>query len=546
MNRHISFKLMGIWVGALTFGSAIGLAQLPDHPIITEVYNNPPGANDGPVGRDLTNAHQEFIELYLPTLADLSLSLNKDALNLTFYEVEGDSNSSGNTLVNYRFDLPTFDLDPSNGITPGAIQRPPSGIVVLGWVDYVGAPPTGLAGTPTSRVALVNDGITSTGGAYVFVAINGHHFLAAPGPGGGGTANFPTLTAESLIHMPNEASSGIYQNGAGAFLLVNRDDPGYVQLFDDKDTANVPPGTTTNANPSLATGTVLFTTALLDGLAGNDHTDFDVLCQPFAVSPGNTELDLLAVLPFGGAFSLLVPQIDEGDNARQTRSLGGGYARRFIDVSKTTETLLPDDPVADAVNAYQLVRNNGPFYPTPGRAILTTSPPELGVAIDAEQSFDVLAQTVGRPGLLTANMGGSTFNVAVSGGSSTNPAVATFSAGAVTSGVAAQTFAFPTVTITPAGSAVAGQTASAVVTVSATGDPTTINPIQSSTITARVINPTTGLDALGFPFQATVFAAVQGIVSDPGGIPVANEFRLTDLAAYLAAQPDVQALDTQG
>ncbi|MFQ5413397.1 MAG: hypothetical protein ACE5E6_02965, partial [Phycisphaerae bacterium] len=111
-------------------------AQVPDHPIITEVYNNPDGLSDGPIGRDPANEHQEFIELYLPPAANLAPGLNKDALNVTFYEVEGDLSSSGIALVNYRFDLPTFDLDASNGVTAGAVLRPASGVVVLGWVDY--------------------------------------------------------------------------------------------------------------------------------------------------------------------------------------------------------------------------------------------------------------------------------------------------------------------------------------------------------------------------------------------------------------------------
>ena len=142
----------GVFTAAVLCDSA---TALPNHPIITEVYTDPPGANDGPVGRDPSNFDQEYIEIYLPPMGNLDPTINPDALRLTFYEVEGDFTSSGLGLVNYRFDLPMFDLDLSNGITPGAIPRPASGVVVLGWVDYVGDPPTGLAGTPSSRVGLV-------------------------------------------------------------------------------------------------------------------------------------------------------------------------------------------------------------------------------------------------------------------------------------------------------------------------------------------------------------------------------------------------------
>ena len=163
-------------IAAAVFSDRV--VALPNHPIITEVYTDPPGATDGPVGRPPSNEHQSFIEIYLPPASALSAALapSADAMNLTFYEVEGDTTSSGIELVNYRFDLPTFDLDPSNGTTSGAIARPSSGMVVLGWVDYVGAPPTGLAGSPSTRIGLVNGGITSQPSGYTFIAINGNSF----------------------------------------------------------------------------------------------------------------------------------------------------------------------------------------------------------------------------------------------------------------------------------------------------------------------------------------------------------------------------------
>ena len=81
---------------AVVLGTALATAwsdvnaQLPDHPIITEVYTDPVGLTDGPVGRDPANLHQEFIEIFLPPPSALAPGINKDALRLTLYEVEGD------------------------------------------------------------------------------------------------------------------------------------------------------------------------------------------------------------------------------------------------------------------------------------------------------------------------------------------------------------------------------------------------------------------------------------------------------------------------
>ena len=86
---------------------------------------------------------------------------------------------------------------------------------------------------------------------------------------------------------------------------------------------------------------------------------------------------------------------------------------------------------------------------------------------------------------------------------------------------------------------------SAEVTLTATnssgGDPAVLFPIQTITATARVLNPSTGSDEHGQPFQTTIYVAVLGLVSDPG---VLNEFLDTSLADYLATQPDVSELDT--
>ena len=184
-------------------------AQVPTHPIITELFLNPVG-NDGPVGRSNGNAHQEFIEIYLPAALDLEPGLSKDALNLTLYAVEGDFTSPARGHVDWRIDLPTFDLDSSNGITPSAVERPSSGVVVLGWLDYLGDPPIDLAGTPATRQPLVNQGQPPVD--FTFVAINGNQF--------GGTTNFPTPLAISFLDLVAHPYGGVFDNGSGAVLLM--------------------------------------------------------------------------------------------------------------------------------------------------------------------------------------------------------------------------------------------------------------------------------------------------------------------------------------
>ncbi|GEM_PF-2226423 len=509
-------------------------AQLPNHPVITEVYTDPNGLDDGPFCRDPANLHQEYIEIYLPPSASLSPSLNKDALKLTFYEVEGDSTSGGLGLINYRFDLPTFDLDPSNGTTAGAIARPSSGVVVLGWVNYTTTAPVVLAGTPSTRLAMINGGITTTGGAYTFIAINGAQ--------GTGTTNFPVPAAENKIDMPAEACSGLIQNGSSAYLLVNRDSPDYVMLCDDAHAVECPAG----SNPNLANDLVgLDTPALLDGLAGNDHGKFLVIEQPYATPTGD-EIDLETVLPLGGAFSLLVAQVPESDSSTSYPGIANGYARFYVNVPKTTETVASDNPVTDATAAYRHIRNNGPFFPTPGRAVLTTTAPELGVAVGAEHMVEVLFQTTGRPGVLAANVGGNyPINLSTAAGVSSNPAIATFAAGVAATGVPGQSLAFPSVAVTPAAGAAHNSVASATVTVTATnvngGDPAVVAPIQMTTMTATVLKPTTGLTAGGAAFQTTVFAAVQTIPANAG---VTNEFRTTSLGTFVANNLGAAVQDT--
>lgn len=515
-----------IGVVTLWMGVASTEAQIPDHPVISEVFNNPAGLNDGPVGRDPTNLHQEYIEIYLPPASALDPALNKDALRLTFYEVEGDSSSSGLGLVNYRFDLPTFDLDSTNGVTEGALERPASGVVVLGWVDYIGDPPFDLAGTPTSRIALIDGGVTSVGD-FVFVAINGHHFS--------GTENFPTLVAESLIDVPDETLSGTIQNGSGVYLLVNRDDPGYVELFDDK---HVPAGE--SADPGLPDADPLEVSCFLDGFAANDDEDFDVTQQPYDES-GEDEIDLQTVLPDGGEYSMMVPQLAEG--------LGIGYARMLIDLPKTSEDTSQDndDPVQDALNAYQLIEATGPFIPTPGRAVLTNSPPELGVSQAIENSFTVLTETTGRPGIYVANIGGSAIDVSAVAGPSSDESVATFSSGPGHTDVGPQTAAYPAVEVNISPGVSDGALASATVEITATNtnpeDPPVVNPVQSTEFDVVILHPTTGLDENGVAFQGTVVAAFMGL---PTGDPVLNELRATSLGDFLVANFGELARDSFG
>jgi hypothetical protein len=146
---------------------AAATAQTLAHPVITEAFLDPSGTN-GPIGTNPANPQQEFIEIDLPTAA----SLAKDALNLTLYDVEGDFSSTHRGHVNWRIDLPTSDLDPSNGLTLGAAPRPPNGLVVVGWLDYVGDPPVALAGTRSMRVPLVTGGFPPVD--FAFVALNGN------------------------------------------------------------------------------------------------------------------------------------------------------------------------------------------------------------------------------------------------------------------------------------------------------------------------------------------------------------------------------------
>ncbi len=543
MNRQALF----MWTVAVALSGSMvwcaGAAALePNHPIITEVYSDPPGPTDGPVGRDPTNLHQGFIEVYLPSLSALDTSLLpfKDSIQLTFYEVEGDSTSSGQSLVNYRFDLPAFDLDPSNGTT--ALPRPASGIVVLGWVDYIGNPPTGFL---LPETALIQGGLTSPPNDFTFIAINGLQF--------GGVATHVSIAGESLIDMPSEAVSGVIQNGSSAYLLVSRNLPGYAELCDDQHALDCVLGADPqlrHPSPVLPGGNILAPSAFLDGMASNDDPLFRIDGQPYDAPTGD-DIDLETVLPLGGAYSLLIPQIPEETKAAPNAGAANGYARVYIDVPKTTEnaSVVDDDPIIDASLAYRHVRNDGPFFPDPGGAPATSSPPQLSVAADVELVADVLAETVGFPGLLSANVGGNFgIDMAVTfAGPSSNGAVATFAVGPAAVNVAGQAFGFPSVQVIPGPSAVHGATATTTVSVVAANtfppsDPPVDPTPQIRTLTARIVNPTTGLDANGLPFEVTVFAAVQPIPATAD----ANEFLNTDLGAFVSANLGGLAQDTNG
>jgi len=494
----------------------------PDHPVLTEIYQEPPGLG-GPVGRDPADPHLEFIELYLPTLASLAPGLSADALNLTLYDVEGDASSPGLSLVNYRIDLPTFDLDPSNGLT--GLPRPASGVVVLGWVDYVGNPPTDLAGTPATRVALIDGGVTSTTD-FTFIAINGSEFS--------GTTNFPVPVAISYLEPSSNPVLGVIEQGSSAYLLVNRDDIGYLEYCGIND-----PGSC-NSFPNLAGGTGLGVSSLLDGLAPNDDSNFVVLQQPYTAPTGDN-IDLEFVLPSGGAFSLLVPQLPEQAN---------GYRRLFTDVLKTTEDGIPgnEDPALDAVRAYGVVSNVGPFRPTPGYAPSTTSGAVLSVADALLQNFQVLTGTAARPGLVAANAGGD-FGIVTqtTPASSSNPAEMAFSPVISSFDPIGQVHIAPAVEVQTFATTTPGHVETVSIQVDASpallSDPPVGSPTALVDATFTAISPTTGLDALGLPFQATAFVAIQGLPDEPG---VANEVLSTSFAQLLSSSLGTTVFDATG
>lgn len=503
-------------------------AQPQDRPVFTEVFNNPSGT-DGPVQRNVANPHQEYIEIYLPPASDLMLGLNADALNLTVYEIEGDSGNGDRGKVNQRIDLPTFDLDASNGMTPGAIARPSNGVVLLGWVDYALAMPNDtvpvdLANTVATRLGLINGGISTSPSGAVFIAINGAQF--------GGTTNFPVPLAESLVDINSEAVSGIMANGSNVYLLVDRDEAGYVELHDRR--GLLP------SDPDLPGGTVLQTSAMLDAFAGNDDSAFEVDNQPY-VTPTGLEIDLEDILPSTGIFSLLVPQVPEGS--------GSGYARKFANQLKTTEDGIVGNerPALDALS-YREIFRSGPFYPTPGSVVFLDSVPALGVSEPSRLDFDVIAGTTGQPALICANTGGNfEINIAAIPSPAADPNVAGFAPSEPALNVPGQTIALPTIAVTVNITTADHAATTSVVTFQATNsnvsDPAVVDASQVSTASVRVLNPATGMDEFGLPLQATTFAAVVGFGADAS---VANEFASSALAQHIAFSPCKNIADSYG
>lgn len=510
MRAHAAASVGAAVYAFVLVGTPPVHAQAPDHPVITEVFQEPP-ATGGPAVRDPADPHQEYIEIYIPPLGDLDPALDANSLDLAFYEVEGDATSPGLSLVNYRIDLPTFDLDPSDGLT--GLPRPASGVVVLGWVDYVGAPPTDLAGTPSSRVALIDGGVTSVSG-FTFVAINGSQFS--------GTTNFPVPIAVSHIDTVSDPVTGKIEQGSGVYLLMNRDHVSYVEVCGQTDPAPC------NAFPNLAAGSPLSPAALLDAFAANDDSEFRVDRQPYEAPTGDN-IDLEFVLPLGGAFSLLAPQVPEETN---------GYQRLFVDVPKTTEDGNPgnDDPVSDAQLAYRDVSNLGPFVPTPGRATQTTSAAVLSLADSSLQTFELLPGTRARPGLLAANLGGDFgVNTLSLPGLEANSTKVNLSPAASSSPALGQSAIAPELEAVTSLTAEAGYVDIVDMHVTASkalpADPAVEDPVGVVDATFTVIDPTTGLDAGGAAFEATSFLAVLGVQDQVG---VANELLTTSLGARMS------------
>lgn len=502
-----------IWGWLLNLGmvflAGVAAAQAPDHPLITEAYQNPPGT-DGPAGRTLTNRDQEFIEIYLPLASNLRPGLNKDAIRLALYDVEGDVISTALGRVNWRIDLPTFDLDPNNGLTPGALPRPASGAVVIGWVDYVGNPPIDLAGTPSTRVALVGGGLTSTSG-YTFIALNGNQF--------GGTTNFATPVAVSFLNLTTHPVDGIIEQGSGVILLANRDAAGYLPLCSRSDP------TICNSNANLALGTSILPSTVLDAWAPNDDPLFDPLLQPTT----GLGIDLEPVLPPGGAFTLLTPQIPEE---------GEGYARRFPDVRRTTEDAVVgnENPALD-YKQFRTVNALGPLLPTPGSVALTTSPAELALTIFTGSTTNVLVDTIGRPDVTAANIGGNVAMTLVTAPSRT-PVVPHITVAGLTklAGATGQTTVHPQIEIDVPAATPAGENTLVSTTVTATptnpGDPAVVNGVQLGFMQVVAVDPKTGQDVFGLPFQATSFLAVMPFVDQPA---VSNELRGSSFGQFLLA-----------
>jgi hypothetical protein len=140
--------------------------------------------------------------------------------------------------------------------------------------------------------------------------------------------------------------------------------------------------------------------------------------------------------------------------------------------------------------------------------------------------------------MLCANVGGVFgINITATAGASGDPAVATFGPGDAAGNVQGQPFGLPTIAVSANAGAVSGATAASTVNVQATntvgGQPAVVSPSQSVLATVTVLNPTTGLDAIGQPFQTTVFVAVQPVLAQAG---VANEVAATSFGQWAGAR----------
>src|SRR5262249_38099939 len=153
----------------------------------------------------------------------------------------------------------------------------------------------------------------------------------------------------------------------------------------------------------------------------------------------------------------------------------------------------------------------GPLGPTPGKAFLATSPPELELALAGGELYDVIAGTTAFPGIRAANRGGNfPMSAAATPGPAGNPNFS-YALAPAAPAVVGNTLLFPQISVAVSAAAAHNSTDVNQVTVTATtpaGNPAVVNPVQSVGVTIRALKPTTGLDAAGQPFQATALAAI--------------------------------------
>ncbi|MGE4607861.1 MAG: PEP-CTERM sorting domain-containing protein, partial [Myxococcota bacterium] len=362
---------------------------------------------------------------------------------------------------------------------------------------------------------------------FTFIGINGNQF------GFGDTLNFPTPVAISHLDLETHPYTGLFENGSGALLLMDRDHPRYVELCSVEDPAFC------ETDADLANGVALPIAPLLDSFAPNDHSLFDPNLQPYDAPTGDS-IDLGLELPFGGVYSAITPQIEER---------GEGYAREFLDVQKTSEDAIAsnEDPASDS-NRYQGVDAHGPFFPTPGAATYTTDSASLSVLVESLDVYDVLTGTTARPSPEAANVGGD-FGMSFSTTSYEMLDAPNISVAGVTSVSRAkgQVLVYPEFEVSVSATAAPGETAIVATFVNAipaeVGDPPLANAHAFGINPVRAVNPTTGQDAQGAPFQATSLIAVVGLPDDPS---VQNEFAASEIGQYIAATAGVSSFGSEG